>query len=60
MNQHIYESLLDIEHRVQTILDDIRCVKEQAFYTYYPADANNEDSLGECSSDVSRTTNTTN
>jgi hypothetical protein len=34
MNSFIHEALIDIEHRIQGILDDIRSIQEQVFYTY--------------------------
>lgn len=40
MNIYIHDSLFDIERRIQEILDDIRSLKEQSFYSY-ESDASN-------------------
>lgn len=34
MEPHIYEALVDIERRLEEVLDDIRIVKEQAYCAY--------------------------
>jgi hypothetical protein len=36
MNTYIHESLIDIERRINEILDDIHSLHEQVFYTYDP------------------------
>jgi len=41
---HIYNSLVDIEQRLQEVLADIRTVKEQSYYTYESDDTSHDDS----------------
>ena len=46
MYTHIYDQLIDIEYRIQIVLEEIRLLKEQVFYTYegdshYPEEGNN-------------------
>jgi len=44
MYMHIYNSLVDIEQRIQEVLADIRIVKEQSFYTYEADETSRDDS----------------
>jgi hypothetical protein len=43
MNIYIHDSLIDMERRVQEVLDELRAIREQVFYTYDPNEAHPED-----------------
>lgn len=48
MNIYIHDSLIDMERRIQEILDELRAIREQVFYTYDPngsGDADNQNDL---------------
>lgn len=43
MNIYIHDSLIDLERRIQEVLDELRAIREQVFYTYDPNEAHHED-----------------
>jgi regulator of replication initiation timing len=45
MNIYIHDSLVDMERRIQEVLDELRAIREQVFYTYEPNHDEQQDDL---------------